>query len=134
MDINNAMRHRLRVILTIFLLFLIGGVAYLEIEHKWNYGHFVGYGLHVDSISHDAYIGIPGQTKLYSALISNFTLLPVKFEGCSFITDAFGKGVEYVYSVQRWDKSKNQWQTIANNNDVEVCQPTPLSKIEARLI
>src|SRR5262249_31555361 len=134
MDINTVMKHRLRTILTIFLLLLIGGVAYLEIEHKWNYGHFVGYALHVDSISHDVYIGIPGQTKLYSALISNFTLLPVKFEGCSFITDAFGKGVEYAYSVQRWDNNKNEWLTIANNDDAGICQPTPLSKMEATLI
>jgi hypothetical protein len=52
--------------------------AYFEFAHRYNFGHFVPYGLHVDVLSEEVSIGIPGQRKMYRAELSNFTLLPVK--------------------------------------------------------
>jgi len=62
---------------------LIGGIEYL---HHREYGHFVSYGLHVDTLNRDADIGIPGQTKMYWLRLSNYTLWPVKLAACDYIS------------------------------------------------
>ena len=109
-------------------------VSYFEFAHRYNYGHFFSYGLHVDAVSEEAYIGIPGQTKMYKAQLSNFSLLPVNLNACDYVTDAFGHGTEYPYAVQRWGDSSNSWQTIVEVSGEGFCHPMPLSTIETNLV
>lgn len=40
-------------------------VAYIQVCHRMNHGHFVPPGLHADVAVHNASIGKPGITKLY---------------------------------------------------------------------
>ena len=108
-------------------------IGYLEFEHHYNYGHLFGYGVHVDAASRYSYIGIPGQTHMYYARVSNFTFLPVSFAACDYVTDAMGRGTDYPYSVQRWDKTSNEWTTIVMVKATEYCNPTPLSTIETNM-
>jgi hypothetical protein len=109
-------------------------VGYSEFEHRYNYGHFFSYGLHVDAISEYGHIGIPGQTHMYRARLSNFTLLPVSFTACDYVTDAMMPGTEYPYAVQRWDASSNSWQTIVGVSGEGFCHPMPLSTVKTNLV
>jgi len=111
------------------LLLLIG----LEWNHHHEYGHLVSYGLHIDVVSENYNIGIPGQTKLYRAQLSNYSLFPLKFVACDYVSDDFGKGTQLPYAVQRWDVGSKSWQTIAGINPDRFCQITPLSKIAAEI-
>ena len=106
-------------------------VAYVEFEHRYNYGHFVSYGLHVDVVSRESWIGIPGQKNMYSAELTNFSFLPVTLDGCDYLTDAFGRGTMYPYAVQRWDNTSGGWQTIVEPpNEAGFCHPVPLSMVK----
>lgn len=100
----------------------------VELVHRYNYGHFVSYGLHVDAMSEDGNIGIPGQTKLYWAELSNFSLLPVALTACDYTTDTLTPGTDYPYSVQRWDASSQIWQTISDMGGKDFCYPIPAGR------
>ncbi len=105
-------------------------LAYFQVEHRYNYGHLFGYGVHVDAVSRYSYIGIPGQTHMYNARISNFTLLPVGFDTCDYVSDAMMRGTEYPYEVQRWDDHSNSWNTIVAVKANTFCRPEPLDTIK----
>jgi len=113
---------------------VVVAIAYFELGHRYNFGHFVPYGLHVDVLSEEVSIGIPGQKKMYKAELSNFSFLPVRLEACDYLTDAFGRGTEYPYTVQRWDTVSNGWQTIVEPNGDDFCHPVPLSTIETHRV
>ena len=123
-----------RILALTILVAACVSIAYLEVGHKYNYGHFVPYGLHIDVISRDSSIGIPGQTKMYEAHLSNFTLWPVSLQGCDYMDDAFGRGTMFPYAVQRWDTNANAWYTVAETSEDYFCRPIPLSVVEAKLI
>lgn len=123
----------LRIILALAIL-LCGLIAYVEFTHRYNYGHFVHYGLHIDVVSKDSDIGIPGQTKMYHAELSNFTLWPAKLTACNYVTDAFDHGTDYPYAVQRWDARSNNWQTVVEEDVESFCQPYPLGKIQTQVV
>lgn len=127
---TNLLR-KLSIALVVLFCFLLISV---ELIHRYNYGHFVPYGLHVDALNRDAYIGIPGQTKMYWAEITNYSLLPVKLSGCDYVTDAFGQGTKFPYALQRWNVSSNTWQTIDDVSEEDFCHPVPLSTIETHLV
>src|SRR5437879_5244260 len=105
-DKASLIRRLLLVIAVILCLLLLT----LELVHHRHYGHFVSYGLHVEVLSKDYNIGIPGQTKLYWAELSNYSFLPVILTACDYISDTMTQGTEYPYAVQRWDASSNSWQ------------------------
>lgn len=106
--------------------------AYLEFSHHYNYGHLFTYGLHVDVLSEDYDIGIPGQKKLYRAELTNYGLLPVKLTACDFTTDTLSPGTDYPYAVQRWDPSSSIWQTVTEVNEENFCHPVPLGRAETQ--
>lgn len=109
---------------------LVIAIAYFQLVHRYNYGHFVPYGLHADVRSREVSIGIPGQKKMYWAQLSNFSLLPVNLDACNYVTDAFDRGTGYLYTVQRWDNVSNSWQTIFEPSGEDFCRPVPTSTIE----
>jgi hypothetical protein len=111
-----------------------GLVGRIEWNHHRTYGHFVAYGLHLDPVNRDAYIGIPGQTKMYSARLSNYSLNAVTIPACDYVTDAFERGTEHPYAVQRFDPSSNTWQTVVDASGGGFCRPAPLSTIETHLV
>ena len=105
-------RHLVRNLLVMFGCWLFAGTLYVEFRHWYNFGHLVTYGLHVDAVNEDAYIGIPGQTKMYWPEISNFSLLPVRLPACRPVSDTLNPPLEYAYAVQRFDERSQSWQTI----------------------
>lgn len=107
-------------------------IAYLEFSHHYNYGHLFTYGLHVDVLSEDVDIGIPGEKKLYRAELTNYGLLPVRLTACDFTTDTLAPGTDYPYAVQRWDPSSSTWQTVMEINEETFCHPVPLGKAETQ--
>jgi hypothetical protein len=111
-------------------------VGRLEWSHYRTYGHFVSYGLHVDPVNRDAYIGIPGQTKMYAAKLSNYSFRSVTLPACDYMTDdlAAGWGTEFPYAVQRFDTSSNTWLTVADASGEWFCRPYPLGKVETHLV
>ena len=112
----------LPVILVVVIVCLL--VGRFEWNHYRTYGHFVSYGLHVDSVNRDAYIGIQGQTKMYSARLSNYSLRSVMLPACDYVTDGFSPGTEYPYAVQRFDTLSNTWQTVVDASGEGFCRPT----------
>lgn len=133
MRLRNLKRHVLRIAFALAIL-LCGLIAFIEFSHRYSYGHFVPYGLHLDVVSENVNIGIPGQTKMYHAKLSNFTLWPATLTACNFITDAMQPGTAYPYAVQRWDTSTNSWQTVVEVSRESFCQPYPLGKIETQVV
>ena len=127
-------RSLLRRFVLMLVCAVVVAIAYFEIGHRYNSGHFVPYGLHVDVLSEEVSIGIPGQKKMYKAELSNFSFWPVRLETCDYVTDAFGRGTEYPYAVQRWNSAARNWQTIAEPNKDDFCRPAPLSRIETSLV
>ena len=117
--------HRLLFTVAALLCTLVIG---LELAHRYNYGHFVSYGLHVDVLTKEENIGIPGQTKLYWAELSNYSFLPVVLTACDYTTDTLSPGSDYPYAVQRWIASSQTWQTIADMGRKDFCYPIPLGR------
>ena len=130
--------RKAHVILPVILLVVIVCLftAGFELNHHRTYGHFVTYGLHVDPLNHDADIGIPGQTKMYWARLSNYSLRSVTLPACHYMTDdlAAGWGTEYPYAVQRFDTSSETWRTVADANGEWFCRPYGLGKVETHLV
>ncbi len=119
--------------MSLVILFSLSIIC-IELIHHYNFGHFASYGLHVDSLNEDANIGIPGQTKMYWARVTNFSFLPVKITGCDYITDAMMPGSEIPYAVQRWNASSKTWETIVPISKEGFCTPVPLSTTETKLV
>jgi len=119
------------IVIVLFVCVLVGG---FQLHHYRTYGHFVSYGLHVDPVNQNAYIGIPGQTKMYAAKLSNYSARPVTLAACDYVTDAFGRGTGYPYAVQRFDTSSNTWDTVADASGEWFCRPYPLGRIETHLV
>ena len=128
--------RKAHVILPVILLVVIVCLftAGFELNHHRTYGHFVTYGLHVDSLNEDAYIGIPGQTKMYWARLSNYSLRSVTLPACDYVTDDFGRGTGFPYAVQRFDTSSNTWHTVTDASGEWFCRPYPLGRVEAHLV
>ena len=114
-------RHLVRNLLVMFGCSLFATTLYIEFRHWYNFGHFVSYGLHVDAVNEDAYIGIPGQTKMYWPEISNFSLLPVRLPACRPVSDTLNPPLENAYAIQRFDERSQSWQTLRNTPDSEFC-------------
>lgn len=110
-----------RNILLMLACALVVAIAYFEIAHRYNFGHFVPYGLHVDALNEDFNIAIPGQTKMYWAEISNFSLLPVRLPACRLGTCTINPPPEYAYAIQRFDERSESWQTISAATRFEFC-------------
>lgn len=125
MNINKIalLRNICLKLIIIFCLLIIC----VETVHYRNYGHFASYDLHVDVLDVDAYIGIPGQIKMYHARISNFSFLPVNLSACNYTTDVLTPNTELLYAVQRWDTPSSNWQTIAGGEG-DFCNPSPWSE------
>ncbi len=88
-------------------------VIVVEWRHRQRYGHLVSYGLHVDALNEDFNIAIPGQTKMYWAEVSNFSLLPVRLPACRFPSDTLHPPLDYAYAIQRFDEPSKSWQTLS---------------------
>jgi hypothetical protein len=72
MKLKTTIARKILVAFALLGCLLVVGV---EWKHYHTYGHLVGYGLHVDVLNEDFNIAIPGQTKMYWAEISNFSLV-----------------------------------------------------------
>ena len=127
---TGKLRRGIRWLSICLPLALFSVVAVLENTHHHQYGHYFGYGPHVDVVSEDSYIGIPGQTKLYSARLTNYRVWPLKLTCCDFISDTLTPGTEYPYAVQRWDSKSESWLTIMEANEENFCHPYPLGQAE----
>jgi hypothetical protein len=107
---------------------LLMSVMVPRIWHRAARGHFPLLGLHVDAVSMQGSIGIPGQTTLYWPELSNFRFWPARFTACDFISDTLTPGTEYAYGVQRWNPSTSSWDNVSLPEPEWFCEPEPLSK------
>src|SRR5215831_16492276 len=126
--------RRARTLVPAVLAVVIGYVLILEAMHRRQYGHYFSYGVHVDSLSEDGYIGVPGQTKLYRARLFNFEFLPLKVTACDYITDALQQGTELPYAIQRYDPLTKTWQTLPGFDEQYFCTPAPTSTIKDDIV
>ena len=123
-------RKRLILVFVTFGILATVSSLVFQVRHKAGFGHFAPIGLHVDAVSVEASIAIPGQTHLYWAVLTNFGW-PVRFVACDYLTDAFQPGTDYAYGIQRWDVTTHGWTTVALPDPEWFCRPAPLSRIKA---
>src|SRR5436305_4065269 len=109
-------------------------IGYLEVQHRYNYGHYFGYGLHLDVTSRNSSIGIPGQTNMYEATLYNFSIFPSKLVGCDYVSDTLRHGMAFPYSVQRWNDLSKSWENVFFENTDDFCQPVPLGRSDTKRV
>jgi len=114
-------RRLLGNLLVMFGCALLTITTWYEFAHWYNFGHLVSYGLHVDAQNEDAYIGIPGQTKMYWPELSNFSLVPIRLTACRPISDVLQPPLESPYAIQRFNQETGSWQTIVEATRFEFC-------------
>jgi hypothetical protein len=82
-------------------------VLAFEVVHRVRYGHFVGYGVHVDVELGDSDVG-RGDT-MY-ANITNLSLRTLRLEGGEFPNDiSVKRDLTHCWFVQRWDDNAQRW-------------------------
>ena len=81
----------------------------------------------------EADIGIPGVSRVYSALLVNDGWLPTRVKRCDFVDDASAPGRMLAYAVQRWDEQTKRWQNVAELNSHNFCKPYPLGIVESEV-
>ena len=102
-------------------------MAYLHVRHWLTHGHFAPIALHADIVVHDASIGIPGITKMYEAILTNYGVFPVVIERCSYLSDAGFAGTMVAYNIEQWIPATRAWTGVAEFAKPEFCTPVPLS-------
>jgi hypothetical protein len=76
------MRRAVLIVVAALVVVLVGGTATIEVRHRTVYGHWFGYGWHVDVLTDKAEHGRPGFEHVHYAAVTNFSLLPGYIEGC----------------------------------------------------
>jgi hypothetical protein len=109
------------------------GVAFVELNHYYRYGHLAPFALHADAVVRKGDIGIEGISKLYEARLTNYGLYPVKVTVCDFISDAFAHGTMAAYAVERWNRQVGKWETVVVWDKSKFCRPYPLGIVQASL-
>ena len=117
----------------ILIVLTLAGIG-LQLYHRLAFGHFVSVGMHVDVHVYETSIGIPGQTHLYWAELTNFGPWPRWFEACDYVSDTLTPGTDYYYAVQRWDEPTKGWKTTGIPDSEETCVPAPMSRGDTRRI
>jgi len=102
-------------------------IGYIQVRHRLAYGHFAALTIHADIVVHDASIGIPGITKMYEAILTNYGVLPALVEQCSYMSDTMTPGTMVAYNIERWDPAKQVWTTMMAFAKPTFCTPVPLS-------
>lgn len=85
------------------------GIA--EVRHRITFGHFVGYGVHMDLRS-----GPPltpadpfGASREQLITVSNFSFFPISMQGC--LVELTGTQLFFPFSAQKLDQRINEWVT-----------------------
>ncbi|MBL8220650.1 MAG: hypothetical protein JNL62_15575, partial [Bryobacterales bacterium] len=134
--LKSCMKWPYRVLVsTVSLLGLAaaGRLAMAHRHHSSTFGHVSPLGLHADVIVRTGSIGIPGVSKMYEAVLTNYGLLPVPIVRCEYLDDTLSRGTMIAYRVERWNRKPGKWDVIVNMNSPDFCKPYPLGIVEARL-
>ncbi len=63
---------------------------------------------------------------MYSGEFTNFSILPVKFVACDYMSDTLSEETDFPYGLQKWNDSTNSWETIFAIETEDYCQPMPM--------
>lgn len=108
-------RYRTRTVLSVVFAASVASASFLFVRAECMYyatfGRFASYGRHVDVLRSDINLGIPGVRYGYKIVVSNFTMLPVRFEGIKFSGGDFdgGSGTVLHFAVQVWNEDAKLW-------------------------
>ena len=93
---------------------MVLGIAALEIHHRVRYGHFVGYGIHVDVAESSGDIGVPGIKTFYAAQVSNYTLFPLNLVGWEYRSDFLGAPPSFGcrFQIQKLSPQDVHWIVV----------------------
>lgn len=109
------MKRRVAALIGVFIAALLAvGLAAIEVRHRMRFGHFVGYGVHVDVLQRSSEVGIPGIRTLYAARVSNFTLFPLKLVGWDYVGDVLGMPPSFRcrFQLQKFSPQDAQWIVV----------------------
>jgi hypothetical protein len=127
--------NKLRIV-KLFVLTLVAvsalGMGYVEGLHWIGYGHLIPIGLHADIEVHSGSTGIPGVTKTYEAILTNYGVLPASIEKCSYTSDISGIFTKLAYNIERWNSSRGAWETVETLASPDFCTPAPLRMANTR--
>ena len=109
-----TIRPRPRIALGFIVALLVVCTATVEAHHRIKYGHWVGYGWHVDLASEKVTSGIPGVERFWYAVVTNFTLLPGSVEACLEPNDVQPHEVPfYPFRIQVSNTATGDWRTVS---------------------
>jgi hypothetical protein len=112
------MKYLKRVALGL-LVGCLGLLSVVEVRHGITYGHFVGYGWHVDVREGKLKYGRQNVHTVYQSSLTDFTIHTLTFEAMEFYP-GLEFGMTYPYDrgynelVQRWDPKTGTWVTVGD--------------------
>jgi hypothetical protein len=95
----------------------LGLLSVVEVRHRLTYGHFIGYGWHVDVWEQKINWSRQNTEIVYHASLTDFTIHSLTFEATEF-DPGLDFGLHFPYKrgynelVQRWDRKTGTWATV----------------------
>ncbi len=80
-----------------------------ELSHKRRFGHFFGYGPHMDVVLGDSDVA---SQDTYYARLWNLSLSSFRIQGCRLPGGYVGSGILYRWDVQKWEPSGHIWNSL----------------------
>jgi hypothetical protein len=94
-------------------LIILASILLAEVGHHRRFGHFFGYGVHLDLRRESPLPLAPYKYCWYMVDLSNYGLTPVKLSGYLVESDFMAKTTfELPYRVERWDPNSRTWTTV----------------------
>ena len=131
---NDRIRRWLRAIILVlgsFFALLSVSVVFVEARHHKRFGHFVGYGVHLDivresSMLEESIAKGDGRIFDYSVVVSNYTFRPLTLWGTVVESDFMAiQEVRFRYQVQRWNDKAKQWENIVDRDPAKKSETWP---------
>lgn len=82
----SGLPRRLGIVLRLAVAAVLIGTVAIQVQHNLKYGHWIGYGWHVDVVSDPRSFGGVSRTAQF-ARIRNFTFFPATVEFCLAVDD-----------------------------------------------
>jgi hypothetical protein len=108
-----TMKH-LRNAATLAIVLALVVLVSTEGLHYRKFGHFLGYGLHMDIVLGNSDIGTDDT---YFARVWNLSAHTLEIEGCRLPGGYIKQGVLYRWDVQRWNPSTMEWNGFNGANN-----------------
>jgi hypothetical protein len=110
--LSPSRRKRWRLLLAVLAIGPFMFMFVWECGHYIRFGHLFSYGYHTDLIEDHSDIGVSRLHTAYCLRVTNYTLLPLKFEGIQTPWGITDSQVIYHDRLERWSPQTHSWSTV----------------------